>query len=237
MMRLVTGLFIAAFLMALSVVATPGDALANGMPYTQFPGSVAGVLTPLSDRRVEVVREELTIDFTPRKEAMVFNPHLGARVEARYTMNNRTSSGLEIPVAFPHPGPTVGWVVTLDGREIPMGEDRWCYGESKKHNTPTGKSDICSIHWLHHNLGRRVPESFKKNRRPDLYYAISLLAIECLFSCDYWNAYGPARAYKNIKKTGALATGLGHTSFGWIAYIFCGYTALGIFFHTYLENI
>lgn len=124
MMRRVPGLFIATILVALSVVAALGDARANGMPYNQFPGGAAGVVTPLSHQGVEVVGEELTIDFISRKEYMVFNPHLEARVEARYTMNNRTGSGLEIPVAFPHPGPTGGWVVTLDGREVPLDEDK-----------------------------------------------------------------------------------------------------------------
>jgi hypothetical protein len=100
-----------------------GSAFANGTSYFQSSELPTGNVLPMEEGKVGIEREELTIRLRKNNKGSILspeNPALKAAIKVVYQLHNHLHTDIQVPIAFPHPGETDHWKVTVDGREIPL---------------------------------------------------------------------------------------------------------------------
>ncbi|MUK90551.1 hypothetical protein GMD78_19525 [Ornithinibacillus sp. L9] len=114
--------FAAIILFLQSLLLLPGLTSANGTSYFEDSEFPTGHVLPLDDGIVSILREELFIDVKQDSSGFfnLENPTLRADIEVHYEMFNETDEDLTMPIAFPQPGQSDQWNITLDGKEVAL---------------------------------------------------------------------------------------------------------------------
>ncbi|MCT2538170.1 DUF4424 domain-containing protein [Aquibacillus koreensis] len=121
-------LFLFIFASAFStLLAQP--AAANGTSFFEDSAYPTGHVLPLEEDRVSIVSEELIIELEEKLPSFfeIANGTMVANIQVTYQMLNQTDEDITIPIAFPQPGETKGWNITLDENEISLSGVRDLY--------------------------------------------------------------------------------------------------------------
>lgn len=103
----------------------PESIKANGTSFYKNAVYPTGHVLPMEDGVVSIVREKLFIDIQQDSAEGVFNtdnPSMRANIRVQYEMLNETDEDMVVPVAFPQPGDSNQWNITLDDKDIVLKE-------------------------------------------------------------------------------------------------------------------
>ncbi len=96
---------------------------ANGTSYFEDSSYPTGHVLPMEEGMVRIVSEDLSIRLEKVSNWLPFsseNPTIKAHIHVIYEMENQQDKEVEVPIAFPQPGDTDQWHVTLNDSSIPV---------------------------------------------------------------------------------------------------------------------
>jgi hypothetical protein len=106
------------FTVLLGQLLFQNHASSNGTAYQQYSGPLIGNLVPVKEERVEILSEDLDIQFIPRTTGLISNPIMNAQVDVTYTLQNISAEDIDVPIAFLQVGDHSDWSIQLDGKEV-----------------------------------------------------------------------------------------------------------------------
>lgn len=103
------------------IVVFPQMATANGTSYLQNSTFPTGHVLPMEEGIISIDSEKLLIEVEQDSIGGLFNtnnPNMQANIRVVYNMKNETEEEMVVPIAFPQPGESKNWNITLDGEAV-----------------------------------------------------------------------------------------------------------------------
>ncbi|WP_170840813.1 hypothetical protein [Oceanobacillus limi] len=109
--------------MFISFLIYPIGVHANGTSFLEDSSSPSGHVLPMEEGIVRINKEKIMIDIANDSSRGFFdmdNPPLVANIQVIYEIVNETKEMMDVPIAFPQPGDSYQWNITLDGENVPL---------------------------------------------------------------------------------------------------------------------